>query len=88
MALELSKKVQTALLEVRMLILGAKILLGFQLRGVFQETYEELPAYARHVDGVALGLIVIVVALLILPASTDRSRKARTRATSTASSVG
>jgi hypothetical protein len=66
-ALELTKKVQTALDETRMLILGAQILLGFQLRGVFQEAYEELPAYARHAHGAALALMVIVVGLLILP---------------------
>jgi Family of unknown function (DUF6328) len=42
-------------------------LLGFQFRGVFSEGYEQLPTDFRYLDGVALGLMVCVVALLILP---------------------
>lgn len=65
--MDLSKKVKTALDETRILILGAQILLGFQLRGAFSDAYEQLPAYARHLDGLALGLMVIAVGLLIAP---------------------
>jgi len=65
--MELSKKVKTALDETRMLILGAQILLGFQFRGVFNDGYEQLPSLARYLDGVALGLMVCVVGLLITP---------------------
>ena len=50
-----------------MLILGVQILLGFQLRGVFSDGYDQLPANARYLDGLALGLMVCVVGLLILP---------------------
>jgi hypothetical protein len=42
-----------------------QILLGFQLRGVFSDGYEQLPPYARYLDGLALGLMVCVVGLLI-----------------------
>jgi len=65
--MELSKKVKIALDETRMLILGAQILLGFQFRGVFSDGYEQLPSHARYLDGLALGLMVCVVALLITP---------------------
>ena len=41
--MELSKKVKVALVETRMLILGAQILLGFQFRGVFGDGYDLLP---------------------------------------------
>src|SRR5438874_13536239 len=65
--MELSKKIKIALDETRILILGAQILLGFQFRGVFSDGYEQLPTHARYLDGVALGLMVCVVGLLITP---------------------
>src|SRR6188508_3290816 len=65
--MELQKKVKTALDETRMLILGGQILLGFGLRGVFADTFDQLPAYARYLDAVGIGLMVLVIGLLILP---------------------
>src|ERR1700739_1339079 len=65
--MELTKKVNIALAETRMLILGAQILLGFQFRGVFSDGYEQLPSRARYLDGIALGLMICAVALLITP---------------------
>jgi hypothetical protein len=65
--MELQKKVKTALDETRMLILGGEILLGFGLRGVFADAFEQLPPYARYLDAVGLGLMVVVLGLLILP---------------------
>ena len=65
--MELSKKVKVALDETRMLILGAQILLGFQFRGVFGDGYDQLPADSRYLSGVALGLMICVVGLLITP---------------------
>src|SRR6266576_257908 len=63
----LSKKLKTALDETRMLMLGAQILLGFGLRSAFAETFDQLPPHARTLDGVGLGLMVVVVGLLIAP---------------------
>jgi uncharacterized protein DUF6328 len=65
--MELSKKLKVALDETRMLILGAQILLGFQFRGVFGDGYDQLPADSRYLSGVALGLMICVVGLLITP---------------------
>jgi hypothetical protein len=65
--MELSKKVKLALDETRMLILGAQVLLGFQFRGVFSDRYDQLPTEARYLNGLALGLMVLVVGLLIAP---------------------
>src|SRR5690348_8007845 len=65
--MELQKKVKTALDETRILILGGQILLGFGLRGVFAEGFDQLPPYVRYLDAVGLGLMVIVLGLLILP---------------------
>jgi hypothetical protein len=65
--MKLAEKVKVGLDETRMLILGAQILLGFQLRSVFQDGFESLPAHSRYLDALALGLMVIVVGLLIAP---------------------
>jgi Family of unknown function (DUF6328) len=63
--MKLSKKI--GLGETRMLILGAQILLGFQFRGVFSETFGELPAISRYLDATGLVLMILLVALLITP---------------------
>ena len=65
--MKLSEKIKVGLDETRMLILGGQILLGFQLRGVFQDGFESLPEHSRYLDALALVLMVTVVALLIAP---------------------
>ncbi|HVH79476.1 MAG TPA: DUF6328 family protein [Stellaceae bacterium] len=65
--MKLTEKVKFALDETRMLILGAQILLGFQLRGAFQDGFDQLPLDARYLNGLALGLMLCSVALLIAP---------------------
>src|SRR5215469_14142285 len=50
-----------------MLILGASILLGFQLRSAFSERFDELTSPGRYLTAVSLGCLVCVVALLIAP---------------------
>ena len=67
-----------ALDETRMLILGAQILLGFQFRGVFSDGYDQLPADSRYLSGVALGLMICVVGLLITPGPYHRIVEAGT----------
>jgi hypothetical protein len=64
---ELSKKLKLALDETRMLMLGANILLGFQLRGAFVDRFDEVPSHAQYLDGVALLLMVAAVVLLCAP---------------------
>jgi hypothetical protein len=64
---KLGKKIKIALDETRMLILGGQILLGFQFRGAFQDGFDALPTHSRYLDGLALGLMVLVVGLLIAP---------------------
>jgi len=65
--MDLSKKIKTALDETRMLILGAQILLGFELRSAFSEGFDQLPGHAKHIEALALILMTIAVALLIAP---------------------
>jgi hypothetical protein len=65
--MELSKKIKTALDETRMLILGAQILLGFEFRAAFSEGFDKLPGHSRHLEALALMLVVTAVALMIMP---------------------
>src|SRR5205823_4204321 len=57
--MDLPNKTKMALDETRMMILGAQILLGFQLRSAFGEGFDRLAADARYLDAAALGLMVI-----------------------------
>lgn len=60
-------KLKTAMDETRLLILGAQILMGFQLNGMFQDGFDTLPRLSRNLDVTAFGLITLAVALLITP---------------------
>lgn len=60
-------KLKTAMDETRLLILGAQILMGFQLNGIFQDGFDILPRLSRNLDVTAFGLITVAVALLITP---------------------
>jgi hypothetical protein len=48
--MSLSTKVKTALDETRLLMLGAQVLFGFELNGVFQEEFATQSAASRYVD--------------------------------------
>jgi hypothetical protein len=50
-----------------MLILGAQILLGFEFRAAFSDGFDKLPAHSRHLEALALMLMVTAVALMIMP---------------------
>jgi hypothetical protein len=69
---EVSDKVTEALNEARILILGAEILLGFQLAAPFQSKFNDLLELSRRLDGVAYGLMLLAVILLIAPGSFHR----------------
>lgn len=60
-------KLKTALDETRLLILGAQILLGFQLNGVFQDGFDNLRMSSRILVVLAFVLVTISIALLITP---------------------
>jgi hypothetical protein len=69
---DLQRKTKLTLDEVRMLILGSHILLGFQFNAAFHPGFDKLPAPARIVDAVALLLMLVAIALLILPSVRHR----------------
>lgn len=70
--MDAAQKLKIALDETRMLILGAQVLLGFQMRSAFQDAFEKLPACSKGWDMVALLMMVAVVGLLIAPAAHHR----------------
>jgi hypothetical protein len=64
---DLTARTKTALDEVRTIILGAQVLLGFQFNFVFYQTYDRLPEWSRYIEAVALLLMATAIALLIAP---------------------
>jgi len=68
----LKDRVQNALDEARLLILGAQVLLGFEYRSVFERGFEHLPPHSRYLKLVGLTALLITLALLIWPGSYHR----------------
>ena len=68
----LQGKVKNALDEARMLVLGAQVLLGFQYRGFFEKTYDELSPVERALKMAALFALLATIGALFLIASRHR----------------
>jgi cytochrome bd-type quinol oxidase subunit 2 len=68
----LHEKVQNALDEGRILVLGAQVLLGFEFRSFFEPRFEHLPAWAKAVRLVTACVMLLAFALLVLPAAYHR----------------
>ncbi|MBV9544742.1 MAG: hypothetical protein JOY61_10220, partial [Chloroflexi bacterium] len=64
---ELTDKVENALNETRMLILGSQVLLAFQYQGVFQPGFDRLATDVQHLKLLALLLMLVAVGLLLAP---------------------
>lgn len=69
---EIKDKVENALNEARMLVLGAQVLVGFQFRSVFEPGFDNLPLPSQLLKMVGLGLMLVAVALIISPAAYHR----------------
>jgi hypothetical protein len=63
-----AEKIKLALDETRTLVLGAQVLLGFQLQSAFQPRFDRLADTAKGLSVGNLLLMVIVVGLLVTPA--------------------
>jgi hypothetical protein len=63
----LENRVENALNETRMLILGAQVLLGFEFQSTFQPGYERLAAPVQELKVVGLMLMLLAVGLLVAP---------------------
>jgi hypothetical protein len=64
--------VHTALDELRMQMLGAQVLFGFQFNGVFQDGFTAVSPQARVADIAAFALLVATLGFLIAPAAQHR----------------
>src|SRR5215203_1291344 len=69
---KIKDKVQNALDESRMLVLGAQVLVGFQFRSIFEPGFESLPLPSQWLKLVALGLLLIAAGLIISPSAYHR----------------
>jgi len=69
---KLKDKVKNALDEARMLVLGAQVLVGFQMRSVFEKGFESLPFISQGLKLAGLGLMLLAVGLIIAPSSYHR----------------
>src|SRR5258708_4779738 len=65
----LEDQVENALNEMRMLILGAQVLLGFEFQSTFQPVYQRLPTPIQEVKVVSLTLMLLAVGLLVAPSA-------------------
>ena len=70
--MSLSKQVKTALDETRLLMLGAQVLFGFKLNGVFQEEFANLSLASRYVDCAGQVLMATAIGLLVAPSMQHR----------------
>jgi hypothetical protein len=70
--MSLAGRTKTALDELRMLMMGAQILLGFQFHAPFQNAFGQLSPLEKKIEIVVLGTITIVVGLLIAPSARHR----------------
>jgi len=69
---KIKDKVQNALDESRMLVLGAQVLIGFQFRSVFEPGFDSLPLPSQLLKLVALGLLLVAIGLIISPSAYHR----------------
>jgi hypothetical protein len=64
---KLSNRVQNALDEARILILGSQVLLGFEFRSFFEPRFDALPGWAQAAKATALCAITVGFALFLAP---------------------
>lgn len=69
---KLKDKVKNALDEARMLVLGAQVLVGFQMKSVFEKGFDSLPLVSQVLKLAGLGLLLLAVGLIIAPSSYHR----------------
>lgn len=66
------KRIENALDEARILVLGIQVLMGFQYQAIFQKQYDTLPHHAQLLKVWALWGMLIAMALLMAPAAYHR----------------
>ena len=64
---KLKDKIENALNETRILVLGIQILIGFGYRGFFEPGFEKMAPYAQQVQLATLGLMLVGLGVLLIP---------------------
>ena len=70
--MSLAEKTKTALDELRMLMLGTQILLGFQFQAPLQNDFETLTTHQKTIEVSVLCIMVVVIGLQITPSARHR----------------
>lgn len=70
--MKLEQMVKTALDELRMQMLGAQVLFGFQFQSLFQTGFDDVSETKRYVLAVAMGLMALTLGVLISAPSQHR----------------
>jgi hypothetical protein len=65
---ELKDKIENALNETRMLVIGAQVMLGLKYQAAFQGRFNRLPFSLQCLDIAALLILCVALALLMWPA--------------------
>jgi Family of unknown function (DUF6328) len=68
----LRNRIKNALDEVRILVLGTQVLLGFAYRAFFEPRFERLPPRDQHVVFASLCLLLVQFGILLMPAARHR----------------
>ncbi|MFL6208879.1 MAG: DUF6328 family protein [Pyrinomonadaceae bacterium] len=69
---QLKDKIQNALDEARMLMLGSQILVGFEYRSIFEPGFARLPPHAQYLKMISLGIMLIGIMLIMWPTAYHR----------------
>src|SRR5882672_4532511 len=67
-AVNLEKKIQDALNESRILVLGVQVLLSFQYTSVLENAFVKLPFVSQALELITLALLLLTFGLLVSPA--------------------
>ena len=69
---QLKDKIENALNETRILVLGIQILIGFGFRTFFEPGFSEMARYAQDIQLTALGLMLVCLGVLLMPVACHR----------------
>jgi len=65
----LRDKIENGLNEARILVLGAQVLIGFDLRAPLEPGFEQLPPSVRALKLASLATLIVAFGLLVAPAT-------------------
>ncbi|HUI82935.1 MAG TPA: DUF6328 family protein [Candidatus Binatia bacterium] len=69
---QVKDKVENALNETRILVLGIQILIGFDFKSFFEPGFSRMAPYTQEIQVAALGLMLVGFGVLMLPVSFHR----------------